>query len=223
MTKHTLAALPRKVSGRKVKTIRRENQIPANVFGKRVKSQNLQVETKTFLKLYQQAGESTLVYLKIQGEKEELPTMISDVQFHPLSSLPLHVSFHQVDLKEKVTAPIKIKLVGESLAVKDSLGVLVQQLDEIEVEALPADMPENIELDISSLAVVDAALSVKDVRLDSAKFTVKTDPESIIVKIEPLAKEEVVAPPPAADLPPAAPAEEGTPAKTETPPPAAKE
>lgn len=222
MTKHVLTVLSRKISGRKVKKIRHENQIPANVFGKKVTSRNLQVEAKTFLKLYKEVGESTLVYLNIQGEKEELPTMINDVQLHPLTGLPLHISFHQVDLKEKVTAPIKIKLVGDSLAVKDSLGVLVQQLDEIEVEALPADMPENLELDISGLAAVDSSLSVRDIRLNSDKFTVKTDPGLIIVKIEPLAKEEVVAPPPTAavDLSAVAPAEAETPVKTETTPPA---
>ena len=220
MTKRTLTALPRKISGRRVKKLRHENQIPANVFGKKFKSQNLQVDSKVFLKLYNQTGESTLVYLNIQGEKEELPIMISDVQLHPLTGLPLHVSFHHVDLKEKITAPIKIKLVGESLAVKDSLGVLVQQLDEIEVEALPTDMPENIELDISGLAAVDTALSVKDIRLNPEKFTVKTDANSLIVKIEPLAKEEVVVPPPVADVSAEALAQEdAAPLVAQTPPP----
>lgn len=195
-TKHTLKIQPRKVIGRKVKTLRAKGLVPANVFGHGIKSANLQISAKDFTKAYREVGESTLLYLQ-EEEKDDRPVLVKAVTVHPVTSQILHVDFHQVNLKEKVAAPVVIKLTGESLAEKDKLGILVQQLHEVEVEALPTDMPEHLEVDISGLVAVGDAIHVKDLKADS-KVEVKTDPEAIIVKIEPQAKEEVAeAPAPA--------------------------
>ena len=95
-------------------------------------------------------------------------------------------------MKEKVKANVPVKLIGESPAEKEKLGVLVQQLEEIEVEALPTDMPEHIEVDVTILAEVDQAIHVKDLKI-SSKVEVLSDGGQIIAKIEPMAKEEPVA------------------------------
>ena len=192
---------PRQTLGRKVKKLRAQGVVPANVFGKKIPSVNLQLSTKDFQKKYSEVGESTLVYLQVEGEKTDRPVMVSQVTRDPVTGNILHVSFRQVDLKQKVTAPVTVKLTGEAPAEKEKLGILVQQLDEIEVEALPADLLDHVDVDVSGLAEVNQAIFAKDLKLDS-KLALKTEPDAIVAKIEPLAKEEVkeVAPLPAEAL-----------------------
>ena len=189
MSQHKLSAEKRKITGRKVKSLRKSGFVPANVFGKDIKSATIQIKAVDFTKFRKEAGESTLVYLSLEGEKESRPVMIHEITTHPVSGQILHIDFHQVNLKEKTTAEVIIKLTGESPAEKEKLGILVQQLGELEVEALPADMPESIEVSVASLAAEGDTVLVKDIKL-SNKLTVKTDPEAIVVKIERLAKEE---------------------------------
>ena len=194
MDKHQLTTQTRKITGRKVKSLRQEGVTPANIYGKKTASLSIQINTKDFSKLFSKVGESTLIYLKNDSDKDLRPVFITDVVKHPVSGQTLHVTFHQVDLKEKVTAPVPVRLTGEASAEKEKLGILVQQLDELEIEALPTDMPESIQVDISGLSEVGSNIKISNLKLDS-KLHIITDPGSIIVQIEALAKEEVVAPP----------------------------
>lgn len=208
MVKHILNASARKLTGRKVKTLRNQGFLPANVFGKKIKSISIQVSADEFKKVYKEAGETGLLNIKIEGEKEDRPVLIANIQREPVSDEHLHVDFHQVDLKEKVQAMVPVEIFGESPAEKQSIGTVVQYLDEIEVEALPTDLPEKFVVDVSKLTEVDQAIYIKDLEIDKKKVEVKTDMESILVKVEPPQKEEVVAPPPPAEG--EVPAEEGT-------------
>lgn len=208
MNKLTLKAEKRKELGRKVKSLRREGVLPANLYGRKVKSTALSVDLFEFVKVFKEAGETGLVELQVNGEKK--PVLIHNVQFDPVSDSPLHVDFLQVDLKQKVTAQVPVELVGESPAEKQGLGTVVQYIDEIEVEALPADLPEKFEIDTSLLTEVDAMFQVKDLRVDAKKVDVKTDLEQILLKVEPPRKpEEEIAPPVEEE------AVEGEPAKEE--------
>lgn len=190
MSKATLAVQPRKIYGRKVKTLRAGGTTPGNVFGKNISSQGIQMDPMAFRKLYHEVGTSGLIYLQVEGEKEPRPVIISAVHLHPVTDQLLHVDFHQVSLKEKIVAPVAVRLVGEAPAEKEKLGIVVQQLDEVEVEALPTDMPQYLEAQISGLTGVGSAVTVGELKWDAAKLTVKTAPETIVVKVEPLAKEE---------------------------------
>ena len=204
MNKTTLEAKVRKITGRKVKTLRKEGLIPANIYGKKVKSQAIQVMALDFKKAYEEAGETGLISLKVQGEKgkaEDRAVLVSNVQIDPLSDAAVHVDFRQVDLKEKVTASVPVELVGESPAEKGSLGTVVQYIDEIEVEALPTDLPEKFEVDASGLTEVDQAVFVSDLKYDKAKVEIKNDSGEIVVKVEPPQKEEVVAAPVTEEVP----------------------
>jgi large subunit ribosomal protein L25 len=221
--KHKLSVAARSVSGRKVKKLRAAGLIPGNIFGKKITSVSVQFDAKQFSQIFAAAGESSLVYLHIDSEKDPRPSFISQISRNPISNNIIHVTFHQVDLKEKVTAPVPVILVGEPLAEKEKTGIMVQQADEIEIEALPSDMPENIKIDVVNLAQPGDHISVKDLRLDSSKLVIKSDPELILVQIEALAKEEVApvveAPvaeaeaAPAGTEPAAAPEEKSAPAK----------
>jgi large subunit ribosomal protein L25 len=190
--KHSLSVQPRTVIGRKVKQLRHAGLVPANVFGKNAESANIQMPVKDFSNAYAEVGESTLLYLSVDGEKEARPVLVREVTRHPVTSEILHIDFNQVSLKEKVTAPVKIELTGEAPAEKEKLGILVQQLDEVELEALPTEMPEHLEVSVEKLIAVDDAILVKDLPLDYSRITIKSDPEAIIVKIEPLPAEEPV-------------------------------
>jgi len=216
-TKHTLKAEARKIKGRKVKQLRQNGLVPANVFGKQLASINIQIVSKDFNKIFAEAGESALIYLEVAGEKDARPVLVREVAHHPVSGLVLHVDFNQVNLKEKVVAPVQIELVGESPAEQEKLGILVQQLHEIELEALPTDMPEKLEVSIIELKAVGDTILVKDIKIASS-VTIKSDPEAIVAKIEALAKEEVVEAP-VAEVPAegAAPVEGSTETSAEKP------
>lgn len=199
--------------GRKVSRLRREGLLPANVFGKKVKSQAIAVAMKDFKEVFAKAGETGLINLVIEdkGKADERAVLVSNLQLDPVSDLVLHVDFHQVDLKEKVTAEIPVEVVGESPAEKQGLGTVVQYVHEVEIEALPTDLPENFVIDATALAEVDQAVFVKDLKFDKEKIEIKTDLESIIVKVEPPQKEEVIETPVAET-----PAEGEVPAEGET-------
>jgi large subunit ribosomal protein L25 len=194
-----LKAEKRKVVGRKVKVLRGQGILPANIFGKKIKSTSVQVKIDEFKKIYNEVGETGVLSLEVAGEKAARPVLVTKIQKDPVSDALMHVDFHQVDLKEKVEAKVPVELVGESPAEKQGIGTVVLYLNEIDVEALPTDLPEKFAVDTSSLTEVDQAVFVKDLKIDKAKVMVKTDPESILVKVEPPQKEEVVAPPPVAE------------------------
>jgi len=178
--------------GHKAKKLRREGILPANLFGKKIKSQSLQVNLKEFLKVFEKTGETGLIDLVID-DKETRPVLVGNVQIEPVSDQPLHVDFHQVNLEEKVTVAVPIHLVGEAPAVVGDEGVLVQPLAEVEVEALPTDLPDHLEADISSLDKIDAAVRVADLKVPKG-VVVKTVQEEVVAIINPKAKEEEVAP-----------------------------
>jgi len=188
-----LKAEARKIEGRKVKTLRRQEVIPANIFGKKIKSESVQVSLKDFEKVYKEVGETGVINLAFGAEKR--PVLVHDVQLNPKTDEVLHIDFHQVDLKEKIEAEVPVELAGESPAEKQSLGTVVQYVNEIKVEALPTDLPEKFIIDISDLSEVDQAVFVKDLKMDRGKVEVKNDAEEIVVKVEPPQKEEVVTTP----------------------------
>lgn len=193
MSKSILKAEKRTLEGRKVKTLRKEGILPGNVSGKKVKSQSVQVVLKDFEKLYKEIGETGL--LTLQVGTDEKPVLIHNLQLNPVSDEPVHVDFLQVDLKEKVEADIPVELVGESPAEKQAIGTVVQHINEIKVEALPTDLPEKFEVDVTGLTEVDQSIFVKDLKYDKSKVEIKDDLEAIVAKVEPPQKEEVIAPP----------------------------
>lgn len=195
MTTQTLTAEERTVTGRKVKALRRQGVIPANVFGKDVKSYAVSVPADKFRKVFEEARETGIVELSV-GKKTN-PVLISNVQKHPVTGETLHIDFRQVDLTKKITATVPVEIIGESPAEKSGLGTVVQQTLELEVEALPTDLPEKFEVDVTELTEVDAAIYVKDLKYDKHKVTVSAEEDQIIAKVDPPQEEKVEEPAPA--------------------------
>ena len=180
MKKATFQADIRTAKGRKVKQVRKQGNIPATIYGKGIPSQMVSINEKAFHALLTHAGESGLIMLSVNGE--ERPVLINAVQKHPVTAQILHVEFHQVNLKEKVKKNVPVLFTGEPVAVKENIGTLLQLVNEVEVEALPADIPEKFEVSVSALATVNESLLVKDIAI-SHDVTLLTDPTLIIAKI----------------------------------------
>jgi len=190
MTKLKLKAEKRKIFGRKVKKLRAEGFLPANIYGKKLKSQAVKVDLKEFLNVYQQTGETGIVELALLKEKKTRPVLVHNLQKDPVTDMPLPAAFHQIDLKEKVQVNIPIELTGEAPAVTKG-GVLIQLMDEIEVEALPANLPEKFEIDIGKLEEIGQSISVKELKVEKAKVKLLVDnEEELVVKVEEPKKEE---------------------------------
>jgi large subunit ribosomal protein L25 len=180
MKKHTLTAEPRNVFGRKTKLLRKNGQTPATIYGKGMTSESISLATDAFTKVFKETGESGLIELTVG--KTVNPVLVNVVQINPVSREYLHVEFHKVDLKEKVQAKIPVTFIGSAPAVEEKIGVLLTLLDEIEVEALPTDLPESIEVDVSSLANIDDEIIAGSLKFGSA-VTMVTPPESAIVRV----------------------------------------
>jgi len=190
--KHEVKAENRTVLGRKVKNLRKSGFIPATVYGKGFDSRAIQFLGTELEKIYNEVGESGLVNLTI-GE-ETLPILFRNPQYDAIEGDLIHIDCYKVNLREKISAMVPIVLIGESQAVKDG-NILVPVTDEIEIEALPADLPESIEVDLSVLETLESVVTVADLKIDTSKLEILTHHEQVIVKVEePRAEEEVVAP-----------------------------
>jgi large subunit ribosomal protein L25 len=190
MTRQTITAQTRTVVGRAVKNLRNEGLVPANIFGKGIESKAVSVNAKEFSKVFKIAGETGLIDLVVGDNTHHV--LVSEFQIHPVTGQTIHVDFHEVNLKEKVQATVPVHVIGESPAVKSGIGNLLQQIDEIEVEALPTELPDHFDVDISNLTEIDQAIYVKDIASGSSKVEVLTDAELIVVKIEAPQKEVVI-------------------------------
>ena len=191
MQKFILKADKRTVLGSKVKQLRRQGIVPANLFGKTIPSQAIQVNAVEFNRAYKEAGETSLIWVKVEGEDKERPTLVTGVSRNPMTGVKNHIDFHQVNLKEKVTANVPVEIIGESELVASNAAVLSQSLNEIEVEALPTDIPESITFDISSLKEIGDHLKISDAKVGS-EVEIKTDPEQVVIALQEPMKEEVI-------------------------------
>jgi len=169
--------------GKKVRFLRREGKLPAVVYARGENSLPVSIDGKEFLKVYKMAGESGLIKLSI-GEGKPVNVIISELDIHPVTGNPVHANFRQVSLTEKLTTKVPIILTGESPAVKDSTGIVLHLLNEIEVTCFPQDIPHEIEVDISGLVNVDDAIVVGNLNVDRSKVEIETDPEELVVKID---------------------------------------
>ncbi len=186
MKREKLAVEKRKILGKKIKNLRRDGILPANVYGKDFKSLSVQVPLKEFQKVFKEAGETGLVDLHV--DSQTLPVLIHNVQTDYLGTY-LHADFYKVNLKEKVKTMVPILIIGEPKAVTEKIGLLMNILSEVEVEALPEALPENIEVNVENLALVDDQITVADIKATEG-VEILTDPSQVIIKIGELVSKE---------------------------------
>jgi len=185
----SLKAQEREILGKQVKKLRRDGFIPAHVFGKKIPTEHLSVKAHDFSRIFSQAGETGLIDLKI-GDSKIRPVLVRDIQVDPVRGAILHIDFYQVNLTEKVKVSVPIRIVGEEPeAVQMGEAVVIQPLGEVEVEALPTELPDHLEVDISSLQQINDAISVSQM-LVPVGVEVMTDLEAVVVKLDTAVSEE---------------------------------
>lgn len=189
MKREQLTADTRTILGKKVKKLRRDGLLPANVYGQNHKSVAIQISFKDFNTIFKKVGETGLVDLHLG--KEVLPVLIHDTQINPKTHDVIHADLLVVNLKEKITAKVPVEAVGEAPAVQEKKGLLLQLSSDIEVEALPADLPEKVEVPIENLNEVNDIITVADIKTPSS-FSITADPTTPLFKIGELVVEEVV-------------------------------
>ncbi len=182
-TKVELKVSPREVLGKKVKALRREGVIPANVYGHALESVAIQISKDDLVHLLHSAGRNEIVYLRLDGE-EARPTFLRQIQRNPVTDAILHVDFYQISLKEKVRMEVRLVLVGTAPAEQTHGGTLLHSLDRIAVEGLPTEIPSVIEVDVSGLDVIDAAIHVRELSVPD-EITVLSDPDQVVAKVAP--------------------------------------
>lgn len=180
--RHTLAVEARTQFGNKVKQLRREGLIPANIYGHNVEPTAVSVDGRTFMATFKAVGETGLVDISISNENAPRPVLIYSTLKDPVTGGILHVDFYQVNLKEKLTATVPLHFTGESPLVKTKEGMLLEMLQEVEVESLPTDIPSSIEVDTSTIEELDGGIFVRDLPLP-AGVEMKTDADEMVCKV----------------------------------------
>ena len=161
----TLSATSRTVLGKKVKRLRREGVLPANVYGRGVDSTAIQLDGRDFRRAIRQAGIRSMFELAIEGEQESRHVIVRALDREGGTGDPIHVDFYQVDLSRPIQTTVAIRLVGVAPAVADLGGTLLQNVETIAIRCLPLDIPEAIELDVSSLVSFELSLTVGDLNV----------------------------------------------------------
>ena len=161
----TLSATNRTVLGKKVRRLRREGVLPANVYGRGVDSTAIQLDGRDFRRAIRQAGIRSMFELAIEGEPQSRHVLVRGLDREGGTGDPIHVDFYQVDLNNPIQTTIAIRLTGVAPAVTDLGGTLLQNLETIAIRCLPLDIPEAIELDVSSLESFELSLNVGDLNV----------------------------------------------------------
>ncbi len=189
----TLKATIRKNLGKGVKILRKKGILPGILYGSKIKNLVLEIDSKEFDKAYQSAGESSLISLEIESKKT--PVLIHDVQRDPLTQKLIHVDLYQPSLEEEVTVKVPLVFDGEPPAVRELGGTLVKSISEVEVRALPQNLPHEIRIDVSQLKTFEDKIFMKDLKLPSGVKFFK-ESETILAFVAPLEKveEELVKP-----------------------------
>lgn len=165
-------------------------KIPSVVYGRGIETQSVSVPRSEFLKVFKQAGYSSLIDLAVNNASP-VKVIVKSIQAHPLTQELEHIDFHQIRMDEEMTARVPIVFIGESAAVKTDGGTLVKSLDELEIKCLPADLPHEIQVDLTQLKTFEDAITVGGLALPKG-VTAATESDVIIATVaRPLTEEEL--------------------------------
>lgn len=165
---HIFSVETRSILGKKVKNLRADGLVIGSVSVPGKESLHVQASYRDLSKLLNEVAESSLFYLQIDGKKQTIPVLIDDIQVDPISQEMKHVTFRKVSLTETVEAEIEIEFIGE---VEAKGGSLVTVRDTVEIEALPTDLPEMFEVDLSVITEIGQSITLADLTFDTEKIS----------------------------------------------------
>ena len=176
---------PREAQGKANKRLRRAGIVPGVVYGKGEDSTNVQVDVKTFETLYRAAGKTSVVKFRLPGASRATSGFIRSVQRNPLTGSPIHVDYLLVNLNVEMEVDVPLVFTGEAPAVEETGGTLLHNLSAIRVNALPADIPHEVVVNVSTLVSLDVAIHVSDLSLNRDLVQVLTDGETLVATVVP--------------------------------------
>jgi large subunit ribosomal protein L25 len=184
VTKNTIAlsAEVRDIKGEKVEELREQGFLPAIAYGPKIEGTSLTLNSREFEKVFAEAGEHSLIDLNIKGKKESFSVLVHDIQKEPVSRKITHVDFYAPDLEKKVEVFVEFVIEGESPAVKKLGGTIIKTVSELEVKALPNNIPDEIRVNIESLDAIGKEIFVRDLIVPEGVEIMK-DPNEILVLV----------------------------------------
>jgi large subunit ribosomal protein L25 len=175
-----LAAERRTVTGKAVARLRKQGRLPAVVFGHGTDSETVTVDAHDFDLLRRRTGASTLVNLEVEGGKAR-PVLVHGIQYHPVTRRPLHVDLFAVRMTEELVVEVQLVGVGTAPAVEKG-GTLVHPTSSVRVRALPANLPDTLTYDMSTLTDYDATITAADL-IAPEGVTIQADPAEVIARV----------------------------------------
>jgi len=172
-----------------LKSLRKGGIMPAIMYGKKQEATPISMTQADFVKIWKKAGESTVVTLKTDDGKA-YDALIHEVDFDPVTDLPRHADFYVFDKDHKLEIDVPLEFVGVSAGVKEHGGLLVKVLHELKIEAMPKDLPHQVEVDISSLAEIGSQILAKEISLPSGVTLLENSEEVVALIAEPKEEEE---------------------------------
>ncbi|MCX6013034.1 MAG: 50S ribosomal protein L25 [Chloroflexi bacterium] len=192
----------REITGKEVKSLRRQGIVPVNVFGRGIESSTLQCDALKLQQILNKAGRTRLVNLKVGKARKVKKVIVREVQRDPVKAGILHVDFYEVGMTDKLKVEIPILFSGDSPALKIKGTMLMREMSSIIVECLPDDIPENIHVDLSVLTEIGKVITVKDI-VPGKGITIVTESNHEVARVSYIREtvEEVVAEIPTAEAP----------------------
>lgn len=178
----------KKRSDQKAKYLRRVGRVPAVYYGAGKQTQVLEIDRNLFRKIFEKAGENTIIELSMDGKTE--PVLVHEIQRDPLSDEVSHIDFIHVDMDKEVTTSVKVTCVGTSPAVKNMGGILDIQKHEIKIRCLPKDLIHGIEVDVTSIVDFHTSIHVKDLKLPATIKILDAMEDTVVTAVPPKAEEE---------------------------------
>jgi len=177
-----LAAEKRQVIGKRLNELRDEGLLPAVVYGRAFDAIPVTVDAREFRHVYATAGGNQLIEVKIKGIKQPEQTLVREVQRDPVSREILHVDLYRVSMTQRITTEVAITLLGQAPAAEEADAMMFQGVSSLQIQCLPGDLPESIEVDLSTLVEIDQAIFVRDLAIGEG-ITVLTDADEMIARV----------------------------------------
>ena len=177
-----IQAAPRTVLGKKVAGLRRQGRLPANVYGRGIESQAVDIDAREFGRTIKSAGLRAMIQLSVDGESKPRYVILRGIERTGGTGEPIHIDFFQVDPEKPIQANVPLRLTGEAPAVRDLAGTLLPSLDIVAVRCKPLDIPDSIEVDLGGLKSFDVSLKVGDLKAPDG-VEILTDPSVVIATV----------------------------------------
>lgn len=179
-----IKAAPRTILGKKVAQLRRDGRLPANVYGRGIASQAVDLDAREFSRTIKSAGLRAMIQLDVDGEKSPRFVILRGIERKGGTGVPMHIDFFQVDPEQPITANVPLRLEGDPPAVRDLAGTLLSSIEVVSVRCKPLDIPDAITLDLGILKSFDISITVGDIEAP-AGVEIMTDPSIVVATVNP--------------------------------------